>query len=76
MRMWYYCRMLKFLMLSRYKKIEGDSRFSAAEIEDNTIKLTSIIFFYLLLTPSIYGASGACETLEIYLCFADSLMKR
>jgi hypothetical protein len=25
---------------------------SAAEIEDNTIKLTSFIFFYLLLTPS------------------------
>jgi hypothetical protein len=36
---------------------------SAAEIEDNTIKLTSFIFFYLLLTPSIYEASGACETL-------------
>ena len=36
---------------------------SAAEIEDNTIKLTSFIFFYLLLTTSIYEASGACETL-------------
>ena len=35
----------------------------AAEIEDNTIKLTSFIFFYLLLTPSIYEARGDCETL-------------
>ena len=39
---------------------------SAAEIEDNTIKLTSFIFFYLLLTTSIYEASGACETLVRY----------
>jgi hypothetical protein len=32
---------------------------SAAEIKDNTIKLTSFIFFYLLLTPSIYRAGEA-----------------
>jgi hypothetical protein len=36
---------------------------SAAKIEDNTIKLTSFIFFYLLLTPSNYRAGEACETL-------------
>ena len=40
---------------------------SAAEIEDNTIKLTPFIFFYLLLTTSIYEASGACETLVKYI---------
>gem|GEM_PF-6296644 len=31
---------------------------SAAKIEDNTTKAN---VFYLLLTPSNYGASGACE---------------
>ena len=56
-------------MFSRYKKIKEDSRFSAAEdrghysdIDDSVVKLLSFIFFYLLLTPFIYKASGACET--------------
>ena len=49
-------------MLSRYRKLNGVMPLSAAEIEDNTIKLTSFIFFYLLLTPSIYRAGEACET--------------
>ena len=55
-------------MLSRYKKIEEDSRFSAAGDRGRysvcayrASKQMSFIFFYLLLTPSIYGASGACE---------------
>jgi hypothetical protein len=43
--------LLKFRMLSRYRKLNGVMPLSAAEIEDNTIKLTSFIFFYLLLTP-------------------------
>ena len=59
-----------FLMLSRYKKIEEDSRFSAAEDIGRysvcvyyAVKQMSFIFFYLLLSPSIYGASEACETI-------------
>ena len=56
-------------MLSRYKKIEVDSRFSAAEDRghysvcgNSAAKQTSFISFYLLLTPFIYRASGACES--------------
>jgi hypothetical protein len=56
-------------MLRRYRKIEVDSRFSAAEDRgqysvcgDDAAKLMSSNFFYLLLTPSIYKASGACES--------------
>ena len=56
-------------MLSRYRKIEVDSRFSAAEDRGQyfvcgtaAAKLTSFISFYLLLTPSIYKASEACES--------------
>ena len=60
---------LKFRMLRRYRKIEVDSRFSAAEDRghysvsgDASVKLMSSVFFYLLLTPFIYKASKACET--------------
>ena len=56
-------------MFSRYKKIKGDSRFSAAEDRGHysvcggsAAKHLSFIFFYLLLTPSIYKASEACES--------------
>ena len=56
-------------MLSRYRKIKEDSRFSAAEDRgqysvcgDSAVKLMSFIFLYLLLSPSIYKASGACES--------------
>ena len=48
-------------MLSRYRKIKEDSRFSAAEDRghypvcgDSAAKLTSFISFYLLLSPFIY----------------------
>ena len=56
-------------MLSRYMKIEVDSRLSAAEDRGrysvcgySAAKLLSFIFFYLLLTPFIYKASEACES--------------
>ena len=56
-------------MLRRYRKIEVDSRFIAAEDRgqysgcgDDAAKLMSSNFFYLLLSPSIYKASGACES--------------
>ena len=63
-------------MLRRYRKIEVDSRFSAAEdrgqhfvcgtaaakVMDNWCSPLSFISFYLLLTPFIYRASGACES--------------
>ena len=70
-------------MLRRYRKIEVDSRFSAAEDRgqhfvcgtaaakvmdnwcsplDNWYSPLSFISFYLLLTPFIYRASGACES--------------
>ena len=61
-------------MLRRYRKIEVDSRFSAAEDRghysicgDSAAKLSSFIFLYLLLTPSIYKASKACESCIIYI---------
>ena len=60
-------------MLRRYRKIEVDSRFSAAEDRgqysgcgDDAAKLMSSNFFYLLLSPSIYKASGACESRILY----------
>ena len=58
-------------MLSRYKKIKGDSRLQRRKIEDisclniaqfNILMLLSFISFYLLLTPFIYLASETCET--------------
>ena len=56
-------------MLSRYMKIEVDSRLSAAEDRGrysvcgySAAKLLSFISFYLLLTPFIYKASKACES--------------
>lgn len=56
-------------MLSRYRKIKVDSRFSAAEDRghyficgDSATMLASLISFYILQTPSIYKASGACES--------------
>ena len=63
-------------MLRRYRKIEVDSRFSAAEdrgqhfvcgtaaakVMDNWCSPLSFISFYLLLTPFIYRASGVCES--------------
>ena len=55
-------------MFRRYRKIKGDSRFSAAEDRgrysvcgDSAAKLLSFISFYLLLTPFIYKASEAYE---------------
>ena len=61
--------LLKFRMLSRYRKIEVDSRFSAAEDRgrysvcgDKFVKLMSFISFYLLLSPFNYKASGVCES--------------
>lgn len=39
-------------MLSRYRKLNGVMPLSAAEIEDNSIKLMSFNSFYLLLTFS------------------------
>ena len=60
---------IKFRMFRRYRKIEVDSRISAAEdrgqntvFGDYAAKHTSFISFYLLLTPSIFKASGACES--------------
>ena len=56
-------------MLSRYRKIKEDSRFSAAEDRGqysvcpvSATKLMSFISFCLLLSPFIFKASGACET--------------
>ena len=56
-------------MLRRYRKIKEDSRISAAEDRghysisvDSAAKLMSFISFFLLLTPFIYKASGACES--------------
>jgi hypothetical protein len=56
-------------MLSRYRKIKEDSRFSAAEdrgrysVSGNAVaKLSSFISFYLLLSPFIFKASEACES--------------
>ena len=56
-------------MIGRYGKIEVDSRFSAAEdrghysvCNHSAAKLLSFISFYLHLSPSIYKASGACES--------------
>ncbi len=56
-------------MLSRYKKIKEDSRFSATEDRGrysicsvSAVKQLSFISFYLLLTSSIYKAGGACES--------------
>jgi hypothetical protein len=53
-------------MLRRYRKIEVDSRISAAEDRghysvsgDASVKLMSSVFFYLLLTPFIYKESKA-----------------
>ena len=64
-----YYEMFKFRMLSRYRKIKVDSRLSAAEDRGrysvcsvSAVKLLSSISFYLLLSPSIYKASGACES--------------
>ena len=45
-------------MLSRYRKIEVDSRFSAAEDRGRY----SVCGVYLLLSPFNYKASGACES--------------
>ena len=56
-------------MLSRYKKIKGDSRLQRRKIEDisslimaqsSIFMLLSFISLYLLLTPFIYLASGTC----------------
>jgi hypothetical protein len=59
-------------MLRRYRKIKEDMPLSAAKIEDDTLasggyatKLMSSTSFYLHVvktTPSIYKASGTCET--------------
>ena len=56
-------------MLRRYREIKEDMPLSAAKIEDDTLSATilqqvlmSFISFYLHLSPSIYKASGACES--------------
>ena len=56
-------------MLRRYREIKEDMPLSAAKIEDDTLSATilqqvlmSFISFYLPLSPSIYKASGACES--------------
>ena len=56
-------------MLRRYRKIKEDNRFIAAGDRgrylvcgDSAAKLMSSISLYLLLSPSIYKASGACES--------------
>ena len=57
-------------MLRRYRKIKGDSRLTAtgdrghhSVCNYHTTKLLSSNSLYLLLTPSIYRASEACESL-------------
>ena len=56
-------------MLSRYMKLKGDSRLSAAGDRGHyavccysAVKQMSFIYLYLLLTPSIYKANGTSET--------------
>ena len=62
----------KFRMLRRYRKIKGDSRLTAtgdrghhSVCNYHAPKLLSYISLYLLLTPSIYIACEACESLVI-----------
>ena len=59
----------KFRMLRRYRKIKedmphfsGEDRGQYSICGDSAEKQLSFIFFYLLLTPFIYRASGACES--------------
>ncbi len=61
--------LFKFRMLSRYRKIKGDSRLTAmgdrghhSVCNYHAAKLLSSNSLYLLLTPSIYRASEACES--------------
>jgi len=56
-------------MLRRYRKIKEYMPLSTSKIEDDTLaswcsasKQMSFISLYLLLSPSIYKASGTCET--------------
>ena len=65
-------------MFRRYKKIDVDSRFPAAEDRghysvcgDSAEKLLSFISFYLHLSPFIYRASEACESWIIYFNFLN-----
>ena len=56
-------------MLRRYRKIMGDSRLTAtgdrghhSTCNYHAAKLLSYNSLYLLLAPSIYRASDACES--------------
>ena len=50
-------------MLSRYRKIEVDSRFSAAEDRGRySVCGDKFVKLILLLSPFNYKASGACES--------------
>ena len=60
---------LKFRLLRRYRKIMGDSRLTAtgdrghhSTCNYHAEKLLSYNSLYLLLAPSIYRASEACES--------------
>ena len=60
---------ISIIQVSHVRKIKEDSRFSAAEdrgrysvSSDSAAIQMSFIFFYLLLTPFNYMASGACES--------------
>jgi hypothetical protein len=62
-----------FRMLRRYRKIKGDSRLTAtgdrghhSVCNYHAARLLSSNSLYLLLTPFIYRASEACESLVIY----------
>ena len=57
------------MLIRRYTKIKGDSRLTATgDREHHSVcnyhaaKLLSSNSLYLLLTPSIYRASEACES--------------
>ena len=59
----------KFRMLRRYRKIKvdmplfsGEDRGRYSVCNHFAAKLLSFISFYLHLSPSIYKASGACES--------------
>ena len=57
------------MLIRRYTKINGDSRLTATGDRGHhfgcvyhAAKLTSFTSLYLLLTPSIYRVSEACES--------------
>ena len=63
-------KVLKFRMLRRYRKIMGDGRLTAtgdrghhSVCNYHAAKQMSFISVYLHLSPSIYRASEACDSL-------------